>query len=252
MADDAEDKEPEAPEAVVWARWAGHHLFREGAVIRRAPLATIVMAVAMFFAAKWFVENQDAGKINGLNGVIETKSAEIQFLDDRLQTLETKAPEGATTSRAKFKSLMITRGPDVAGKYGWMQYFQNIGNGVAIGPIHEGGATIEQQQLTKEAIDAIFKSLHKKIDADKKLIATSEYQPNDMMVVTYNNADLDGARVDPEVVKGGSYMYNMSILAYRDSDTPPHKWRMTEYCGFTARGQMQINCDSHNRIYLED
>jgi hypothetical protein len=123
MPDTSPPPEPEAPEAIIWVRWAAHHLFREGAVIRKAPLATLVMGVAMFFAAQWFVHMEDDGKIAGLNGVIDTKNAEVQFLDDRLQVYEVKSPEGAATARAKFKYVSIGRSPDQSGKYVWTIFF---------------------------------------------------------------------------------------------------------------------------------
>jgi hypothetical protein len=251
MPDGSSPQEPEAPEAIIWVRWAAHHLFREGAVIRKAPLATLVMAVAMFFASQWFVHMQDDGKIAGLNGVIDTKNAEVQFLDDRLQAYETKSPDAASTARARFKYVSIGRAADQFGKYVWTVFFQNVGNGSAIGPVHEGFAEISDKLIVQPEIEAVFSKLYTALDRDKKLVTTSEYQPQDTLFVSFLS-DIDGKRIDPEVVKGTKFLYTFALIAYRDSDTPPGKYRITEVCGFTTGGGVQVNCDTHNRIFLSN
>jgi hypothetical protein len=253
VAESSEEKEPEAPEAVVWLHWLGHHLFREGAVIRKAPLATIVMAVAMFFAARWLVQMEDTGTINNLRGVIETKDAEIEFLDGRLQAKGTSASGRAPEGVAKLTYISIQRNSvNLSGHYTWALTLQNTGTGVAIGPVHEGGAVIADKPLTIEELDARFAELYKKFEAEKETIKTNnEYQPGIGVGLPFES-DIPAARIDLEVVKGKKWLYNYAIIAYRDGDTPPHKWRITEFCGFTTQGGSEVNCDNHNRVHLEN
>lgn len=249
-------QEPEAPEGVKWVRWIAHELFREGAVIRKAPLATIIMAGAMFLLARWVVETEVEGKISGLQGVIETKNAEVQFLDEKLQSYEVKAPpNAATTTRARMKVMTVGRyaeGKD--GLYSWGVYMQNVGTGIATEMIHAQGAKITPTALSPRELDAWFAQLFKQLtprQKNPKSLPTAEFQPNDLVSFS-GKADFPGKRVDAEVVKGTNYLYNVAVILYRDTDTPPGKWRITEQCDFTTGTAVQTTCDTHNRLYLSD
>lgn len=105
--------------------------------------------------------------------------------------------------------------------------------------------------MSKAEIDAWFDQIRIRLRKKQKNPPTSEIQANDIFFVNQPTT-LDDKAVDTQVVKGPSYLYNVAMFAYRDSDTPPNKWRVTEYCSFTNNAGVQTLCDQHNRISLQD
>lgn len=243
--------EVDPPEPVKWIQWIWKHLTQEGDVIRRAPLAFVLIVVAALWAGNWIAAQRFNSTIDGLKAKIDTKDAEIEFIDKRLQASEAKSTGGAA-SRSLVKLVAMTRAQNTKdGKYAWTLFVQNIGNGAASGLLHQMDQKITNRRLSSAELDQWFSELKEKLVSSRASPPTIEIQAGDSEG-TSNASDIDGAAFDREVNSGAKLIYTVAVIEYRDDDTPPGKWRITEICGFATGGNLTANCESHNRIYLSD
>jgi hypothetical protein len=83
--------------------------------------------------------------------------------------------------------------------------------------------------------------------------STNEIQPQQPTLYYVISGPLLGAKIDENtwgaVEKGAAYIYVLSLLQYKDENTPQNEWITTESCLYRAAGLNEA-CGSHNRIIL--
>jgi hypothetical protein len=72
----------EVPELVRFAHWAWNHLLGEGQMIRRAPLALIILSAIIASGLHWLDNKSHNEEVSSLDNVISTKDATIQKQDE--------------------------------------------------------------------------------------------------------------------------------------------------------------------------
>ena len=129
-------------------------------------------------------------------------------------------------------------------------YVQNSGALTSIGFAQTSSSVILDRELNNKELDDVFVKLVGSLLSSTKPDDDRELQPTESRWFTF------GFSVTPDqyqsVTNGNNYLYLFEGLAYRDSNTPQGKWRLSELCYFTYKGQGIHACLRHNRIYLSD
>jgi hypothetical protein len=129
-------------------------------------------------------------------------------------------------------------------------YFQNTGTLPAIGMVHNEAIAITDKEQTDEEIDNGFALLKTSLKPLEKQKADSEIQVGERNWFTFKYSI--SQEQYKSVTDGDKYLYLLALVEYRDSNTPTEKWRVTEMCNFTMRGQGLHTCAHHNRIGTSD
>ena len=224
----ADEPEPEAPDIVVFFRWCWHQIVREASVIRRAPGATLLLAVVIIFGVRWFLESEHEDEVTGLRATIEADDAAIKYDDERLAALEGRPSEISGTGQSRMKMVAIAR-HDMNGVFAVNVASQNVGAAPAVGIVSSVSIGLTRKLLSDSDIDSGFEKVRGSLRTLETKHLTSETQPNDLWFVTFPS-NIPSQQFDREVIHGTEIMYFFVRLEYRDDDVPPNKWRVTEAC----------------------
>ena len=106
--------------------------------------------------------------------------------------------------------------------------------------------------LNDEDVNQLFAQLYSDI-ITIKTDSTNEIQPQQPNLYYVISGPLLGAKIDENtwdaVEKGAAYIYVLSLLQYKDENTPQNEWITTESCVYRA-ARLTEACGSHNRIIL--
>jgi len=126
-------------------------------------------------------------------------------------------------------------------------YFINAGRFPAIGLIHNESAALPDNALTNKEIDTAFVLLKDSLRDLESQNAESEIQPGEITWFTFKYAMSQDQY--KSVTHGDKYLYLLAFMEYRDQTLPKGKWRVTEMCNYTYKGQGLHGCPRHNKIY---
>ena len=152
-------------------------------------------------------------------------------------------------SAAKIQLLtMAVRDTEDPVKFNY--YFQNSETVPAIGFITNGSMAIADKEKTSDELDQAFLLLKTSWRPLENQKMDSEIQPKEVRFITLPYSITQEQY--KSVTQGDKFLYLLVIAEYRDTSTPRGKWRITEICHFTFKGQAYHTCPTHNRIYTSE
>jgi hypothetical protein len=249
---------PEKPGAFGYAQYVWHYAVREGSVIRAAPfsfaIAMLVVGAPIYWYASSAIRDQYTGQIDDLKSANEkldatTKSlqATIEFQDRKLASFTTSKLSEADPHASRLQYISSLR---LAPSFpvGINVTFLNTGDLASIGAQFFGHVIVSEVRLSKDDLDKYFSGLE---SALKPSDSTFETQPKDSIFhsIVADNVTIEMAN---SVTAGHAFLYVFAGQRYRDDNTPPGKYRITEVCLIGHANSAVEFCEHHNRIFLSD
>jgi len=129
-------------------------------------------------------------------------------------------------------------------------YLRNSGNLPAIGVVHNETVVLPDKEMPDDQTDQVFDLLKTSLKTKDHQKITSETEPGE--VLWYTGTYAVSQSDYKQVTDGPKFLYMLSLVKYRDSNMLDGKWRYTEVCTYTMKGQGLHLCNQHNRIYVSD
>ena len=232
-------------------------------MIRQAPASfmggVLIGSLILGFLAYHFIDSHFEGRLadmgtanTRLDSTIKSLQATIQYQSTQIADMAGKQPKGdrsVAVSRLQNAGIQLLPGKD------FVQInvkFKNVGTAPAVGFINSFSGLIATGELADDRLDEIFLALKSKLKDLESRHVDTEIQVDDQVFFTIELPSIPMADLDSKVKNGTNVSYLLLMGEYRDTSTPPDKWRVTELCQYTFKDQAMHFCGHHNRIYLGD
>jgi hypothetical protein len=176
--------------------------------------------------------------------------ATIEYEDHKLAGL-TNAPTGSSIGGiSKLQYSAVARLPPVY-PVRINIYYTNVGAIPAKGAIFAGDAGASDKGLKESDLDVIFAWLKYKLKDAESRNLDYEVQPGDHIFYTLQSSTITQPIAD-ELNGGKGLLYTFALMEYKDENTPPGKFRVTEVCLIGPPKGADHFCANHNRVFLSD
>jgi hypothetical protein len=252
---------PETPSVFGYAQFVWNHIVREGSVIRRAPMAFIISMLIVGTPLVWvmynYIKAEFAEQIDDLRAANEkldatakTLQATIEYQDHKLAgSINTPAgPSIGGISKLQYNA--VARLPPLY-PVRINIYYTNVGTISAKGAIFGGDAEASDKELKESDLDIIFAGLKYKLKDAESRNLEYELQPGDHIFYTIQSSTITQT-VSDELNGGKGFLYMFALMEYKDENTPPGKFRVTEVCLIGLPKSADHFCPYHNRVFLSD
>jgi hypothetical protein len=119
------------------------------------------------------------------------------------------------------------------------------------GAIFAGDAGAADKELKESDLDVIFAGLKYKLKDAENRNLDYELQPGDYMFYTIKSTTITQT-ISAELNGGKGFLYTFALMEYKDENTPPGKFRVTEVCLIGLPKSADHFYPYHNRVFLSD